>query len=105
MNLWIWALYEEEGHVIMDCPFVPFHIRTIIARHAEFIHNVVGTLMGQTTGIGTKNSCSSKQIKRHGVGKPIGTIESTNLSFYSNQEQITKGVFPSPFYTTKDTNG
>ncbi len=21
------AFYEEEGHVIMDCPFVPFHIR------------------------------------------------------------------------------
>ncbi len=26
---------EEEGHVIMDCPFVPFHIRAGIARHVE----------------------------------------------------------------------
>jgi hypothetical protein len=27
------AFYEEEGHVIMDCPFVPFHIKASIARH------------------------------------------------------------------------
>jgi len=27
------AFYEEEGHVIMDCPFVPFHIKAGIARH------------------------------------------------------------------------
>jgi hypothetical protein len=25
----------EKGHVIMDCPFVPFHIRASIARHVE----------------------------------------------------------------------
>jgi len=37
----IWLLskvcvfYEEEGHVIMDCPFVPFHIKAGIARHVE----------------------------------------------------------------------
>jgi hypothetical protein len=29
------ALCEEKGHAIMHCPFVPFHIRTGIARHAE----------------------------------------------------------------------
>ncbi len=29
------AFYEEEGHVIMDCPFVPFHIRACIVRHVE----------------------------------------------------------------------
>jgi hypothetical protein len=29
------AFYEEEGNAIMDCPFVPFHIRTCIARHVE----------------------------------------------------------------------
>jgi hypothetical protein len=29
------TLCEEEGHVIMDCPFVPFHIRTDIVRHVE----------------------------------------------------------------------
>jgi hypothetical protein len=31
----IYAFYEEEGHVIMDCPFVPFHIKTCNARHVE----------------------------------------------------------------------
>jgi len=25
----------EGGHAIMDCPFVPFHIRACIARHVE----------------------------------------------------------------------
>ncbi len=29
------AFCEEEGHVIVDCPFVPFHIRVGIARHVE----------------------------------------------------------------------
>jgi hypothetical protein len=29
------AFCEEKGHVIMDCPFVPFHIRRNIARHVE----------------------------------------------------------------------
>jgi hypothetical protein len=31
----VYAFYEEEGHVIMDCPFVPFHIRACIAKHVE----------------------------------------------------------------------
>ncbi len=26
---------EEEGHAIMDCPFVPFHIKENIAKHVE----------------------------------------------------------------------
>jgi len=30
----------------MDCPFVPFHIRTSIVRHVE-LQNVVGALMDQ----------------------------------------------------------
>ncbi len=37
---------EEEGHVIMNCPFVPFHIKASIVRHVE-LQNVVGTLMDQ----------------------------------------------------------
>ncbi len=40
------AFYEEERHAIMDCPFVPFHIRTSIVRHVE-LKNVVGALMDQ----------------------------------------------------------
>jgi hypothetical protein len=31
----VYAFCEEEGHVIMDCPFVPFHIRTCVVRHVE----------------------------------------------------------------------
>ncbi len=41
----VYAFYEE-GHIIMDCPFVPFHIPTSIVRHVE-LHNVAGALMDQ----------------------------------------------------------
>jgi hypothetical protein len=40
------VFYEGKGHVIMDCPFVPFHIRASIARHVE-LQNVARTLMDQ----------------------------------------------------------
>jgi hypothetical protein len=40
------AFCEEEGHAIMDCPFVPFHIRASIVRHVE-LKKVVGTLINQ----------------------------------------------------------
>ncbi len=40
------AFCEEEGHVIMDCPFVPFHIKAGIVKHVE-LQNVVKTLMDQ----------------------------------------------------------
>jgi hypothetical protein len=36
----------EEGHAIMDCPFVPFHIRAGIARHVK-LQNVARALMDQ----------------------------------------------------------
>jgi hypothetical protein len=25
----------EEGHTIMDCPFLPFHVKISIVRHVE----------------------------------------------------------------------
>jgi hypothetical protein len=31
----VYAFCEKEGHVIMDCPFVPFHIKVGIVRHVE----------------------------------------------------------------------
>jgi hypothetical protein len=37
---------EEERHVFMDCPFVPFHIKIGIIKHVE-LHNVARTLMNQ----------------------------------------------------------
>ncbi len=42
----VYAFCEEKGHAIMDCPFVPFHIKKCIARHVE-LQNVVGALMDQ----------------------------------------------------------
>jgi len=31
----VYTFYEKEGHAIMDCPFVPFHIKVGIARDVE----------------------------------------------------------------------
>jgi hypothetical protein len=42
----VYAFYEEEGHVIMDCPFMPFHIRESIVKHVE-LQNVERSLMDQ----------------------------------------------------------
>jgi hypothetical protein len=38
------VFYEEQGHAIMDCPSVLFHIRASIARHVE-LQNVARALM------------------------------------------------------------
>ncbi len=40
------AFCEEKGHAIMDCPFVPFHIKTSIVRHVE-LQNVAGVIIDQ----------------------------------------------------------
>ncbi len=53
------AYCEEEGHVIIDCPFVPSHIRVGIVKHME-LQNVVGNINRSTTRIGIRNSCSPK---------------------------------------------
>jgi hypothetical protein len=42
----IYALCEER-HAIMDIPFVPFHIRIGIVKHAE-LQNVAKTIMDQS---------------------------------------------------------
>jgi hypothetical protein len=31
----VYGFYEEKGHAIMDCLFVPFHIKIGIAKHVE----------------------------------------------------------------------
>jgi len=38
--------FEEKGYIIMDCPFVPFHIKASIAKHVE-LQNVARKLMDQ----------------------------------------------------------
>ncbi len=42
----VYAFCEKEGHAIMDCPFVPFHIKPSITRHVE-LQNVAGGLMDE----------------------------------------------------------
>jgi hypothetical protein len=32
---WVYAFCEEKGHEIMDCPFVPFHIKANISKRVE----------------------------------------------------------------------
>jgi hypothetical protein len=43
----VYAFYGEERHVIMDCPFVHFHIRTSIVKDVE-LQNVAITSMEQS---------------------------------------------------------
>jgi hypothetical protein len=38
------AFCEKKRHAIMDCPFVPFHIKASIVKHVE-LQNVATTLM------------------------------------------------------------
>ncbi len=40
------AFCEEEKHAIMNCPFVPFHIKVGIVKGVE-LQNLAGTLMYQ----------------------------------------------------------
>ncbi len=42
----VYAFCNEEGHAIMDRPFVPFHIKASITKHVE-LKNVARTLMYQ----------------------------------------------------------
>jgi hypothetical protein len=42
----VFALYEDEGHAIMDYPFVLFHIRAGIVKHVE-LQNIIVALMDQ----------------------------------------------------------
>jgi hypothetical protein len=42
----VYTFYEEKRHAIMDCPFLPFHIKVGIARHVE-LQSVARTLMDQ----------------------------------------------------------
>jgi len=43
----VYAFCEEEGHTIMDCLFMPFHIKVRIARNVE-LQNVAKALMDQS---------------------------------------------------------
>jgi hypothetical protein len=42
----VYEFYEEEGHAIMDCPFVHFHIKENIVKHVE-LQIMARTLMDQ----------------------------------------------------------
>jgi hypothetical protein len=62
------AFCEEEGHAIIDCPFVPFHIKVGIAKHVE-LQNVARTLMDQP--------------QEHDLGIPIVQNKFHNMEFGS----------------------
>jgi len=66
------AFYEEKGHVIMDFPFVPFHIRVGIARHVE-LHNVIGTFMYQSQEKEPKIPIIQNKLKGMELGSQLGS--------------------------------
>ncbi len=67
----VYAFCEEKGHAIMDCPFVPFHIRAGIARHAK-LQNVARTLMDQSHDQEPGNSIVQNKLKSTKLGHQLG---------------------------------
>jgi hypothetical protein len=54
------AFCEEKKHVIMDCPFVPFHIKVSKYCLTCGITKCGKIINGSNTSTRTKNSCISK---------------------------------------------
>ncbi len=65
------AFCEEEKHAIMDCPFVPFHITTNIARHVE-LQNVVGALVDQSQDQEPRIFVVQNKLKSMELGSQLG---------------------------------
>ncbi len=65
----------------MDYPFVPFHIRVGIVRHVGVIE--CGRSISESiTRLGTRNSYSPEQIRKHGVGRLIRATKSIKSSIH-----------------------
>ncbi len=65
------AFCVEEGHVIINCPFMPFHIKTCIARHVE-LKNVGGALMDQPLEQEPKIHVVHNRLKGMELGSQLG---------------------------------
>ncbi len=65
------AFREEEQHAIMDYPFVPFHIKTSIAKHVK-LHNVIGALMDQSQEQKPKNHVVQNRLRSMELGGQLG---------------------------------
>ncbi len=65
------CVFYEEGHAIMDCPYVPFHIRVCNTRHVE-LHNVVRALMNQSQELEPRIPIVQNRLKRMELGGQLG---------------------------------
>jgi hypothetical protein len=65
------AFCEEEGHAIMDYPFVPFHIKENILRHVE-LQNVAKVLMDQTQAHELKQFIVYNKLRGMELGSQLG---------------------------------
>jgi predicted N-acetyltransferase YhbS len=65
------AFCEEQGHPIMDCPFVPFHIKVSIAGHVE-LQNVARTLMDQSQDQELGIFVVHNRLRGMGLGSQLG---------------------------------
>ncbi len=61
----------EEGHAIMDCLFVSFHIRTSIARHVE-LQNVAGVIINQPQEHESRILVVQNRFKGMELGSQLG---------------------------------
>jgi hypothetical protein len=69
--LGVCAFCEEEVHVIMDYPFVPFHIRLGIVRHVE-LQNVARTLLDQSQEQEAKILIAYNRLRGMELGNQFG---------------------------------
>jgi len=67
----VYAFREEEGHGIMDCLFVPFHMKACITKHVE-LQNVVGTLIDQSQDQELRIPIIHNRLKNIKLGSQLG---------------------------------
>ncbi len=67
----LYAFYGEKGHAIMDCPFVPFHIKEGIIKHVE-LQNVAGIIIDQPQEQESRIHVIQNRFKGMELGSQLG---------------------------------
>jgi hypothetical protein len=92
------ALCEEEGHAITDCPFMPFHIRTSIVRHAK-LQNVARALMDQSQDQEPKILLIQNRLRGMELGGQLGPQSRHIHPSIQFRNKIPK-VYPHPHFAS-----
>jgi hypothetical protein len=90
------AFCEKEGHAIMDCPFVPFHITTNIVGHVE-LQNVVGTLVDQSKDQEPRIFVVQNRLRGMELGSQLGP-QSSQIHPSIQFKNRTLEVYSHPYF-------